>query len=64
MYQIFLKLVYMDRRRKFTYIDGSNLKNLLGKIKKPYETDYLQYFDHLHTDKQLKASTIWSMYSC
>ena len=31
----------------------------IGEDRRPTETDYFQYFDNLHTMKNLKASTIW-----
>ena len=36
----------------------------IGDDRRPNEADYLQYFDHLHSTKNMKASTIWSTYSC
>ena len=38
-------------------------KHFVGEKSKPEEGDYLQYFDHLHTEKKFKASTLWSTYS-
>ena len=38
--------------------------DFIGEFRRPTESDYLQYFDYLHTVKNLKASTIWSTYSC
>ena len=38
--------------------------DFIGEFRRPTETDYLQYFDQLHSVKNQKASTIWSTYSC
>ena len=38
-------------------------KSYIGEKPKPEEADYIQYFDYLHTDKKLKASSVWSAYS-
>ena len=38
-------------------------KRFVGEKTKTDEGDYLQYFDHLHTGKKFKASTLWSTYS-
>ena len=35
----------------------------VGEKQKPEENDYLHYFDHLHTERKLKPSTLWCMYS-
>jgi outer membrane protein assembly factor BamD (BamD/ComL family) len=37
--------------------------NFIGEKPKPEEADYIQYFDNLHTEKKLKALTIWCTYS-
>ena len=49
------KLIYNKKWEEF--------KTFCGEKSKPDEADMLQYFDHLHTEKKLKASTIWSPYS-
>ena len=33
--------------------------NYVGEERKPVETDFLQYFDFLHTQRKQKASTLW-----
>ena len=38
-------------------------KKYVGDKNKPEESDYIQYFDYLHSNKKLKASSIWSTYS-
>ena len=35
----------------------------VGEERKPEERDFLQYFDHLHTERKLKSSTLWCTYS-
>ena len=35
----------------------------VGHDQKPTEDDFIKYFDYLHTDKKLSASTCWSNYS-
>ena len=41
----------------------TELIEFIGEDRRPTETDYLQYFDHPHTMKKLKASANWLTYS-
>ena len=48
--------------RTSTASDGTNSRNTGGGEKtKPEECDYLQYFDYLHNEREMKASTLWSV---
>ena len=40
-----------------------SFKVFFGNKMKPAEADYITYFDHLHTERGQKASTIWTTYS-
>lgn len=53
-----------EQSKKVYIKKWEQLVEFMGEDRRPNETDYLQYFDHLHSSKRLKASSIWSTYSC